>query len=151
LIARWPRVIREGGRLTRAVGHIIDFMPTFAELGDATYPDRFNDHGVLPMEGRSLAPVLRGESGGESRTLFWSVVGAEAVRDGKWKLVRQGPAQHRCSLDIPPGREKWELYDMDADRCELHDLAGERPDKVRELDAKHRDWKDRCRSAGPGE
>ena len=151
LVARWPRVIREGGRLTPAVGHIIDFMPTFVELAQATYPQRFNDHDVLPMEGRSLAPVLRGESAGEPRTLFWSVVGAEAVRDGKWKLVRQGPESARVGMRTPPGHEAWELYDMEADRCELYNLAGEQPDRVEELERRFDEWAARCCDAGPPE
>ena len=37
LIAYWPNVI-ESGTITHQIGHVIDFLPTFAELGEADYP-----------------------------------------------------------------------------------------------------------------
>ena len=42
--------------------------------------------------------------------MFWEHEGNAAVRIGQWKLVKRYP-------------RAWELYDMDADRTELHDLA----------------------------
>ena len=144
MIAHWPRVIKGGGQVTRAVGHVLDFMPTFAELADADYPDGADGEHVLPMEGRSLGPVLRGESSGEPRTLFWSVHGARAVRDGKWKLVTRGPARRCSTTTIPAGHEGWELYDMEADRCELNDLARRFPARVRDMERQFDVWHRRC-------
>lgn len=53
------------------------------------------------------------------------------MRDGKWKLVRNYPAD-------------WELYDMDADRTELNDLAARHPDRVRDMAAMYDEWAARC-------
>ena len=53
-----------------------------------------------------------------------------AVRDGDWKLVRQGQLGKECKL-LP-----WELYDMSKDRSELHDLSATHSEKVDELSAK---------------
>ena len=50
--------------------------------------------------------------------MFWEHEGNAAVRIGKWKLVKRYPRD-------------WELYDMDADRTELHDLAAQQPERVR--------------------
>jgi arylsulfatase A-like enzyme len=50
---------------------------------------------------------------------------------GKWKLVRKYPGAG-------------ELYDMDADRTELHDLAAQHPDRVRDMRARYEAWANRC-------
>ena len=146
LIARWPGVI-EPGSLTHQMGHVIDFLPTFAELGEVDYPSHFNGHGILPPEGQSLMPVLRGERREEPEMpLFWELRGCRAVRKGKWKAVSLGPERlHQTHFPIPPGCDGWELYDMERDRCELDDVSGKNPDVVAELDGLWRSWFERCR------
>ena len=63
--------------------------------------------------------------------LFWEHEGNAAVRIGKWKLVRKYP-------------EPWELYDMEADRTEMHDLAAAEPDRVRDMAEQYHAWATRC-------
>jgi arylsulfatase len=132
LVMRWPRMIRDGGMLCRQVGHVIDFMPTFVELAGADYPSERNGHPVAPMEGISLLPTLDGELPTD-RTLFWEFQGCRAARQGKWKIVCQGNARSHVNVNVASGHEHWELYDMDADRCELCDLGGKHPDIVKRL------------------
>ena len=55
--------------------------------------------------------------------IFWEHEGNRAVRVGKWKLVAKGPAG------------SWELYDMEADRTEMHDLAATDPQRVKAMAA----------------
>jgi len=47
------------------------------------------------------------------------------VRVGKWKIVAKGRA----------GQDKvnWELYDVEADRSELHNLAGARRERLKKM------------------
>ena len=145
LIARWPGVI-EKGRITHGVGHVIDLLPTFAELAEADYPENHNSHRILPCEGRSLVPVLNGGEMENHAALFWEFKGCRAARKGKWKIVSEGAARRHVGHAIEPGHEGWELYDMEADRCELNDLAGSYPDIVHELDGLWQDWRTRCRN-----
>ena len=53
-----------------------------------------------------------------------------AVRDGQWKLVRDSST--------------WELYDMAADRNEMHNLAAKRPELVKQMDAAWLAWWKDC-------
>jgi arylsulfatase len=115
-IAHWPKgMSRRNAIESQHPGHIIDLMPTCVEIAGAAYPQ------AMPsMEGRSLLPVIRGKRV-DRGPLFWEHEGNRAVRIGKWKAVAVNPA----------GR--WELYDMDRDRTELHDLAAKYPERVRTM------------------
>jgi arylsulfatase len=105
-------------------------MATFVEAAGATYPKTVNDQDILPMEGRSLLPTLRGEST-SPRTLFFEHEGHRAVRDNRWKLV---------AVKGQP----WELYDFERDRSELNNLAAQHPAIVARLARAWDEWADRC-------
>lgn len=130
LIVFWPPVIREGGRLTHEIGHVIDIMPTLLEAAGAEYPREYRGQPILPPEGRSLVPIFRGERWAEPRWIFWEHEGNRAVRYGKWKLV----AGHN---------EPWELHDMEEDRTEARDLAGDLPQIRKELEEAWQAWAER--------
>ena len=53
------------------------------------------------------------------------------MRCEKWKLVSKYPGN-------------WELYDMDHDRTELHDLSADHPDIVNDLASMYDAWATRC-------
>ena len=136
LVAYWPAVIKKGGAITHQVGHIIDLMATCIDVGGAQYPKEFGGRTILPLEGKSLLPILEGKTREGHDAIFWQFSSARAVRQGKWKLVVDG-------------KGPWELYDLEADRTELHNLADKHPDKVKELAALWDAWAKRCR-AGSG-
>ena len=129
LVARWPERIEAGTR-TDQVGHIIDFMPTFLEIAGAPYPDRHPefDKGTLPLDGKSLLPVLEGKERQPHAELFWYWGGNRAVRQGDWKLVYDRHDKH------------WALYDFKNDRVEAKDLASRHPDMVKNLTRKWNAW-----------
>jgi arylsulfatase len=127
LIAHWPSGITAKNEFRTQPGHVVDVMATVVDVGGATYPKKFNGREILPMEGRSLKPAF-GAQTIERDAVYWEHEGNAAVLVGDWKLVRRG------------AKGGWELYDMKADRTELHDLAAVQPDKVKELLAKWEVW-----------
>ena len=130
LIVRWPGNT-PADTISSEVGHIVDILPTFLDAAGVEYSGQFRGRKLLPLEGMSLVPVLKGGKGGGPRTLYWEYQGHRAVRKGKWKLVgREG--------------QPWELYDMEADRTELRDLAGRLPQRIKEMDALYRTWYERA-------
>ncbi|MBN1996907.1 sulfatase-like hydrolase/transferase [candidate division KSB1 bacterium] len=128
-IARWPGVIAPGS-ITHQVGHIMDILATVIDLCGAKYPQYYGRETVFPMEGRSLAPVFRGEQRKGHDALFWRVGPGRgrAVRQGRWKLVAKD------------GKNQWELYDMANDRMETKNLAGLHPEKVKEMAELYINW-----------
>lgn len=130
LVIRWPAAISHAGTILHERGHVIDLMPTFLELANGQYPKQFNGHPILPEEGQSLIPAILLHPHTERPPIFWEHEGNRAVRAGQWKLV----AEHN---------KRWELYDMEADRTETHDLAVAQPEKVKELEVVYRQWAER--------
>ena len=149
LIAYWPRVIEEGGRITHQVGHLMDIMATCLDIGDADYPATHNGHKVHPLKGKSLLPIFEGRNREGHEAIFWRYGGSYAARQGKWKLVsthrnlRTGIDHFQLQNEWEAGKVPWELYDMESDRTELTDLAEQRPEKVNELARLFGEWRDR--------
>jgi arylsulfatase len=128
LVAYWPKGVARRGELERQPGHITDLMATFVDLAGATYPAEKTGHAVPAMAGVSLTPALSGKPLERKVPIFWEHEGNRAVRDGKWKLVAKGATGG------------WELYDMDADRTEMHDLAPQQPDRVKTMADQWQQW-----------
>lgn len=130
LIVRWPGVVPAGKR-TNQIGHIIDIMSTCVDVAGASYPETQNGQSIHPMEGRSLMPVIRGKSR-EAAVYCWEHQGHRGVHKDQWKLVSQYPDN------------EWELYDLEADRTEVHNLMDMHPDIAGELQDIYQTWADRC-------
>jgi arylsulfatase len=129
-IASWPATIRKAG-ITHQVGHIIDILPTCLDVAGVAYPRTYEKRKILPVEGKSLVPVFQGKTRTGHDAIYWEHEGNRAVLQGKWKLV----SQHG---------EKWELYDLSADRTEMSDLARKYPERVKELADKYERWAKQC-------
>jgi uncharacterized sulfatase len=117
-IARWPGTIKPG--VSDHVGYLADVLPTLAALAAAKTP--------AGVDGVSFAPTLLGrdKEQSEHEYLYWEFYerrGAQAVRQGKWKAVRS-------PVDAPV-----ELYDLETDRSEQHDLAEQHPEIAARLTA----------------
>lgn len=136
-IAWYPDLI-EAGRRDDHVAHIMDIMPTVVEFTGATYPEIYKDSTILPAEGISLVPILRGdENYAGHEILFWEHEGNRAVRKGDWKLVsRFNYAENEA---FP-----WELYNIAQDRTETKNLAPDETDRVLELENLYKQWAARC-------
>ncbi|HEX4129637.1 MAG TPA: arylsulfatase [Pirellulales bacterium] len=133
LVVHWPAGIapERRGTLESQPAHLIDVMATAVDLAGAKYPTEFNSNAILPMEGVSLRPAFAGEPLGRKTPIFWEHEGNKAVRDGRWKLVQKW-------------RGPWELYDMEADRTEQHNLIDAHSDVATRLEAAWNAWAERA-------
>jgi arylsulfatase A len=110
-IARWPGRI-EAGSTSDLISAFWDFLPTCCELIGADPP--------ADIDGISMLPTFLGQSQKQKKHkyLYWELNGQQAVRMGKWKGLR-----------LKPNR-KIQLYNLDEDISESHDVADEYPDVV---------------------
>lgn len=130
LIVHWPQGIADKGAIRHTPGYLPDIMATILDITGTSYPQEWAGNPVEPLEGHSLKPAFSGEVPARP-PMFWEHEGNAAVRKGKWKLVRDYP-------------KAWELYDMEADRTELHDLAAQHPARVAEMSVQYEAWAKRC-------
>ena len=72
---------------------------------------------IDPLQGKSLVPIFHGKTRQPHETLYFHFGTDRALRQGPWKLVS-------AKLGA------WELYNMDEDRTELHDLSDQQPQRV---------------------
>jgi len=137
LIAYWPARIAERGQMNHEPGHLIDIMATCVDVAFAQYPNLFKGKQIVPMQGISLVPAFEGAPLIRSQPIFWEHEGNRAIRIDNWKLVSRVNRNLRFTeKDI----DKWELYDLNQDRTEMHNLAVQYPDRVKEMASLWEDW-----------
>jgi arylsulfatase A-like enzyme len=146
-IVRWPAGIKNRGAITDERAHIVDIMATCVQLAGCDYAGVFEGKPsppsvplsadkssattvgppVPPLAGKSMASLFEGKSWEGHDALFFQFLDQRAARVGDWKL---------SSFDGRP----WELYRMDLDRTEVHNLADKQPQKLKELEALYDQW-----------
>jgi arylsulfatase A-like enzyme len=126
LIASWPGKTKAGA-ITHEPGHLIDVMSTCVDVAGAKYPAEFRSQRIAPMEGVSLRPAFSGGRPDRRGSIYWEHEGNRAVRDGRWKLVSKFP-------------DKWELYDLEADRSEVTDLSAKHADRAERMMSAYEAW-----------
>ena len=130
-IVSWPAGIKAKGELRHQYHHAIDLVPTILEVLGVEAPGTIKGHVQSNFDGVSMRYSFDdGDAAGARSTQFYSMLGSRAIWHEGWKAVTDHPTiagWSNFNLD------KWQLYNTDTDRSELHDLAAENPDKLHEL------------------
>lgn len=117
-IVRWQGRVPEG-KVSHTVAMSFDLTATGLKAA-----------GALPtsgLDGVDLMPFLTGAKTGDAhKALFWRAGEQSAVRDGVWKLVRNGDQLH--------------LFNLASDIGEHNDLAASQPQKLKALNAEWLAW-----------
>ena len=117
LIVRWPGHVRAGAVEDAFISHI-DLLPTLVEIAGGKPPE--------PLHGRSWAALTRGEPLVQPRRAIYGQLhgwggptwySLRMVRDLRWKYA------YSPFVDD-------ELYDLESDPHEIHNLAAQRPEQI---------------------
>jgi arylsulfatase len=143
LIAHWPRGIPARGKWRHQPAHLIDIMATCVEVAEANYPAHYRGEAITALEGVSLVPSFENRLL-QREAIYWEHEGNRAVRSGQWKLVSKAQVKprHWDATDVLP-LDQWELYDMENDRTETHNLAEAFPGRVQEMADLWQRWAER--------
>tara|TARA_Y100000588_G_scaffold395280_1_gene522319 strand:- start:1073 stop:2770 length:1698 start_codon:yes stop_codon:yes gene_type:complete len=141
LIVHWPSGIKNTNELREEPSHLIDIMATCVDVAGSTYPDTYNRNSIIPLEGRSLLPVFNKETF-QREAIYWEHEGNRAVRMGKWKLVSKANKKNYFIWDKTDqiNLGSWELFNMEKDRTEMHDVAAKNPQLVKTMADMWQTW-----------
>lgn len=133
-IAWWPGKIK-AGTVSDAPAISIDVMPTLLGIANVKPPED------RPLDGVDLSPVLFQQQTLPARPLFWASLSnrgtrSEAMRQGPWKLVVLHPRAKPGTFE----NEKLELYQLDQDPGEKHNLIKEEPQQAATMLKQLKDW-----------
>ncbi|MCK4291882.1 MAG: sulfatase-like hydrolase/transferase [Planctomycetes bacterium] len=136
-IMRWPGQI-PAGTICSEPASTIDVLPTIAKLTGAKLPGH-------TIDGKDIWPLISGKPGAKSpheAFFYYRGWALEAVRSGKWKLHlphgyrtlagRKGGTGGR-PVKYEQGNIKQELFDLEKDIGEQHDVSARHPDVVERL------------------
>jgi len=128
MIVSWPKRIRDQGGVRSQFHHVIDITPTVLEVCGVTAPETYRGVAQIPVHGTSFAYTF--DAPGEPTrkvTQYFEMYGHRSIWHRGWKAV----TQHRPGSSFET--ERWELYHLDRDFAELHDLAEAEPQRLQEL------------------
>ena len=136
MVIHWPAGIKAKGEVRSQFHHVIDVAPTILEAAHLPEPKVVNGTPQKPIEGVSMVSSFADANAPGRHTLqYFEIAGNRAVYHDGWfagtvhRAPWEGQPRHPLTEDI------WELYNVSEDFSLAHDLAGENPAKLKELQA----------------
>ena len=138
LIVSWPGHIGDAGALRTQFHHVTDIAPTLFDLAQVQFPDTVNGVKQIPLAGVSMVYSFSHTDQPSAHTMqYFEMLGNRGIyKDGWWAGSRNMlPWKINLSGKNDPYNNPWELYNLDADYSQAHNLAASNPDKLKEMEA----------------
>lgn len=129
LIVHWPQALKgQEGQFRRPFCYATDIAATILDVAGIPAPTEVNGVPQMPVHGASLVPTFTDADGKLPRTTqYFEMLGHRGIWHQGWKAV----TRHRRGKSFD--EDKWELYNLQEDFSESHDLAEQEPEKLKEL------------------
>jgi len=137
MVISWPARIKDKGGIRSQWHHTIDIVPTILEVSGLQQPSMVNGVAQKSIEGVSMAYSFDSAKAPSSRrTQYFEMLGNRAIYHDGWlacttPLAKLGVVKDPTEDVI--GGYQWELYHVAEDFSEAVNLAGQKPDKLHEL------------------
>lgn len=136
MIISWPAQIKDKGGLRAQFLHVIDIVPTLYEVCGVTAPRELNGVQQKDIEGVSFAFSFdQADAESRRRTQYFELGCNRGLYHDGWMASAPSfaPWEPNRADDWTPDKQVWELYKLDEDFSQAHDLAKQNPDKLRQL------------------
>ena len=121
------------GLVTDAFCTVMDVVPTILELAGLQNPGKeYNGRPIAPLRGRSWKPYLESFTASNRKSPIhetdyvagFEIAGSGALRQGDWKIT---------FVPFPKGPQRWEMFNLESDPGEIHDLSEKEAEKFKEM------------------
>jgi arylsulfatase A-like enzyme len=132
LIIAWPKETKkDGGQVRDQYHHAIDLVPTIYDCCGIAAPETIKGYTQTPIQGVTMRYSFANADAPTTRAMqYYEMLGTRALYHNGWKVV----ARHGAISGVGHFmQDQWELYNVEKDRSEVHDLAADQPQKVQEL------------------
>jgi arylsulfatase A-like enzyme len=140
MAVRWPARIKPDPTPRSQFHHCNDIVPTIYDLLGINPPLVVDGVPQIPIDGVSLAYTFDDPTAtGRLLTQYFEIMGSRAIYHDGWMASAFGPRAPWVP-GLPPGiadwtpdQDVWELYDLEHDWSQAHDLAAEMPEKLAQM------------------
>ena len=136
MVVQWPARIKAKGEIRSQFHHVIDVAPTALEAAGLPDPTMVNGVEQRRMDGVSMLYASDDAKAPERRrTQYFEMFGNRAIYHEGWVAATRHSIPWLMVPNPPLSNDVWELYHVDADFSQADDLAGQNPQKLKELQA----------------
>ncbi|MUL64008.1 arylsulfatase [Mycobacterium sp. CBMA 234] len=131
-IISWPNGIAAHGEVRDNYVNVSDITPTVYELLGIEPPTEVRGVAQRPLEGVSFKAALDNPTARTGKTTqFYTMLGTRGIWHDGWfaNTVHAATPSGWSHFD----KDRWELFHIESDRSQCHDLAAEDPAKLAEL------------------
>lgn len=143
MIVRYPKLITDPGAVRSQYHHVSDITPTILDILGVKKPEYIKGVHQKKFQGTSFKYTLvDGNAPDRKHVQYYEMIGNRAIYKDGWKAIinhSQNASEGRFEDDV------WELYHVEEDYSEAHNVADQYPEKVAELE---RTWLIEAASAG---
>ncbi len=145
-IVHWPKGIKAKGEIRTQYAHAIDMVPTVLEALGIEAPTSIKGVTQSPIQGLSFAHALDdAKAPSKHITQYFEMIGHRSIYHDGWRAVCPWPGTSFKEAGLPFGapidKDKlteldakgWELYHIDTDFAENHNVAAENRAKLIEM------------------
>ena len=145
-IVQWPKGIKAKGEVRMQYAHIIDLVPTVLDVMGIDPPATIRGVTQSPIQGVSFAHTFDTPTSASLRhTQYFEMLGHRAIYHDGWRAVCPWPGPSFAEAGVGFGQpisaqalseldgQRWELYHVEEDFAENHNVAADNRDKLIEL------------------
>jgi arylsulfatase len=139
LVISWPKSIKPDKKPRSQFHHVNDIVPTIYDILDITPPEYVDGHPQDRIDGISMAYTFdKPKSETEKKVQYFEIMGSRGVYFDGWFASTFGPrtpwlAKIGDIYNWNPDQDKWELYNLEEDFTQAHDLADKYPEKLAQM------------------